>query len=385
MKNGIVSAALVAILSLSAIAAELPPFEPDRPMVVRKLPENPGDHWIWVSDMVWIAMTDGRATLVDADSGTVLGMLSTGYSFNTLSLPREYGEIYSAETYYTRYTRGDRTDVITVYDARELAPLGEIEIPPKRMSTTPKLATASLTDDDRFLAVYNFTPAQSFSIIDVKDRKFVGEIPMAGCALAYPVGPRQFFSLCSNGTVQLLSLTKSGELAQKTDSAVFFSVEDDPITEKGVRLENTWFFPSYLGMLHTIHVTNDGIDIDEPWSLVSEADRNESWRIGGIQHLAIHPKQQRLFALMHQGGPDTHHDPGTEVWVYDLASKTRQQRIKLVGPASSIQVSQDDAPLLYSVIPDVAELVVYDAITGEHLRTVPEISITPSLLQLPTG
>ena len=128
--------------------------------------------------------------MVNADHGTMLGMLSTGYSFNSLTLPREYGEIYSAETYYSRYTRGKRTDVVSIYDAKTLSPTAEIEIPAKRTSTTPKLATASLTDDDRFMAIWNYTPAQSLSIVEVKKREFVGEIPIPGCALAYPAGIR---------------------------------------------------------------------------------------------------------------------------------------------------------------------------------------------------
>ena len=100
--------------------------------IVEMLPDKVGTHWVWVSDMVWNAMPDGRATLVNADNGNMLGMLSTGYSFNSLSLPTEFGEVYSAETYYSRITRGERTDVVSVYDARNLSPIAEIEIPAKR-------------------------------------------------------------------------------------------------------------------------------------------------------------------------------------------------------------------------------------------------------------
>ena len=88
---------------------------------------------------------------------------------------------------------------------------------------------------------------------------------------------------------------------------------------------------------------------------------------------------------MHQGEQDTHHHPGTQVWVYDLETRQRIQRIELRVPATSIEVSQDGAPLLYAVHPNVAELVVYDALSGEHLRIIPEVSITPSLLQLPVS
>lgn len=378
----------VALISAAArigVAADLPPLQPDELGVIRTLPERPGPHWIWVSDMGLIAMTDGRATLIDADSGTMLGMLSTGYSFTSLSIPRRYGQVYSAETYYSRYTRGERTDVVTIYDMESLSPVEEIEIPPKRISTTPILSAVSLTDDDRFMAVYNFTPAQSLSIVDLEARKFVAEVPTPGCALAFPAGKRKFFSLCGNGALELLVLNDSGEAVERRRSPVFFDVLADPITEKGVRLGNRWFFPSYAGVIHTIDLAGEDAAFPETWSLVTSADRDESWRVGGVQHLAVHQDRERLYALMHQGEEDTHHDPGTQVWVYDLNTRERVQRIELRVPAASIQVSQDDAPLLYAVNPEMAELVVYDALSGEHRRTIPEVSITPSLLQLPIG
>ena len=40
-------------------------------------------------------------------------------------------------------------------------PVDEIAIPAKRSSNMPMRASAALTDDDRFLLIYNFTPAQS--------------------------------------------------------------------------------------------------------------------------------------------------------------------------------------------------------------------------------
>jgi len=380
-----VSGFLALLLFNSVFAADPPALLTDRVGIVETLPEKPGPHWVWVSDMVWIAMTDGRATLIDADTGAMLGMLSTGYTFNSLSLPRKYGEIYSAETYYSRYTRGERTDVVTIYDSRNLTPVTEIEIPPKRASTTPKLSTASLTDDDRFMAIWNYTPAQSLSIVDLESREFVGEVATPGCALAFPSGPRHFLVLCGSGTVELIELDDQGQVRERSKSEQFFDVETDPVTEKGVRDGDRWHFVSYEGAIHTVNVVDGKVSFDPTWSLVTEDDREDSWRIGGIQHLAVHSANQKLYALMHQGPKDTHHQFGTEVWVYDLRDQRRVQRFVLNGAAASIQVSQDGQPLMYAVNPDVAELVIYDAQTGAHQRTVSEISITPSLLQLPTG
>ena len=79
--------------------------------------------------------------------------------------------IYSPETYFSRGTRGVRTDVVTLYDAGTLEAVGEIPIPPKRSSNLPMIANAVLTDDERFLLIYNFNPGQSVTVVDTKTRE----------------------------------------------------------------------------------------------------------------------------------------------------------------------------------------------------------------------
>jgi len=107
-------------------------------------------HWVWVNDFVFPHMADGMAYLIDGDSGRYLGTLSTGYSFAHVLLSRDGKLIYSPETYFSRGTRGTRTDVVTLYDAGTLKVSGEITIPPKRASNVPMIANSVLTDDDRF-------------------------------------------------------------------------------------------------------------------------------------------------------------------------------------------------------------------------------------------
>ena len=102
--------------------------------------------------------------------------LSTGYSSPESAYPRTRPEFYLAETFYSRGSRGDRTDVVTIYDLATLAPVGEVGIPPKRAINTLATANVALSDDDRFLAVFNMTPATSLSIVDVQQRAFVAEM-----------------------------------------------------------------------------------------------------------------------------------------------------------------------------------------------------------------
>jgi len=350
--------------------------------VVEQLP-RPGAHWVWVNDVSFFAFPDGRAFVVDGDRGKLLGMLSTGYGFTGVLVPKAGGVVYSPETYFSRGTRGTRTDVVTIYDAARLLPLGEIEIPPKRASVMPMPGAQALTDDDRFLLIYNFTPAQTVTVVDTRSRKFVGEIETAGCALVYPTGPRRFFSICGDGALLETSLTDTGTLAHRARTAELIDVLNDPLSEKGVRRGDTWLFASFEGMLHPLHATNAGVKSERTWPLFTAQELAQHWRTGGLQHLAVHAGSGRLFAIVHQGGPETHKDLGEQVWVYDLASHKHVQTIPTRNKIGSIQVSQDGQPLLFTCSLESNRLDIYDATSGKYLRSVEQLGQTPTMLVLP--
>ena len=372
---------LVWVLSLPVLGqAEIKPEGMPESVV---LSAEPNPHWVWVSDIVFHHMADGKAYLVDGDSGRFLGMLSTGMGFVTLALPSDYSQIYSPETYFSRGTRGKRTDVITFYDPQELKPTFEVVIPPKRFSGMPTHNNFALTDDDRFLIVYNFTPAQSVSIIDVKERRLVGETTTAGCALVLPSGTRSFLMMCGDGSLMTVTLNDAGEVTNKQRNDPFFDPMADPVTEKAVRWGDTWIFVSFKGDVYPVDVSGDQPKPGKSWSLFSAAERGESWRPGGIQHLAVHEASGKLYSLVHQGGNGTHKDPGQDVWVYGLKTQKQIQKIKLDRLSTSIQVSKDDAPLMFSIFIGAPTLDVYDAFSGKHLRSVNEIGFTPTVLQTP--
>lgn len=350
---------------------------------VAQLPAHPSPHWVWINDMDFDSMPDGKAYLVDGDTGRMLGMLSTGYSFNSVLLPKRPGVIYSPETYYSLGTRGVRTDVVTVYDSVHLSPLAEIAIPPKRASILGMSAAAGLTDDDRFLIIYNFTPAQTVTVVDTTTRKLVGEIGIPGCALVYPTGPRSFFSICSDGSLLVTRLTDEGKAASREHTGRLFDPMKDPLTEKGVRLGNTWLFASFGGTIYPLRSTARGIELGPTWPLFTPQELAHRWRTGGLQHLAVQRQSGRLFAIVHQGGPETHKDPGQSVWVYDIASHRKVQEIHLQHPATSIQVSQDAQPLLFACSLDSGTLDIYDGSSGRYLRSVAQVGETPTVLLTP--
>jgi methylamine dehydrogenase heavy chain len=365
------------LLLASVCNAELKPEQ----VTVHKLKDISNPHRVWVNDMVFNFIADGRSTLIDGDTGDYLGMLSTGLMFLSLTIPSHQKEIYAAQTYFTRAHRGERNDFVAVYDAGSLSPLAEIPIPAKRAVTTPSLHHAVLTDNDQFMLIYNFTPVMSVSVVDVKSRKFIAEVESPGCVMVYPTGPRQFNMLCGDGSVFSVVLDKNGKAVKKNKSEPFFDPMKDPVEEEGVRINNQWLYFSNAGDIYPVDVSSAKPSFPDKWSLLSTVDRKELWLPGGVQPLAVNEKTKRLYIVMHQGGKDSHDDPGKEVWVYDLNSKKRIQRIKTKNLVASIHVSRDSEPLLFTSCPGSPSLDIYDALSGDYLRTVNDLGYSPMVLQ----
>jgi len=399
----------------NAAAADL---APEKVGNVFELPAKPGPHWFWASDILL-----HRTALFDGADGRLLGTISSGSAGSGFVIfplfSPAHDEIYIAETYWSRGIRGERTDVVTVYDARTLKPKAEIPIPNKRGEYFPGNASNALSDDGRFMAVFNITPATSLTIVDVKERRFAAEVEAPGCSLAYSAGPRRFFMLCANGSALVVNLDDRGQVTTAERSEPFFDAAKDPITEKAVRRDDEWIFTSYDGVIHTVDVHGPKIAFGPTWSLLEDADRAENWRIGGLQHLAVHAASGRLFTLMHQGPRDTHKDPGTEVWVYDLEERKRVQRFALPSPLVSfiadqaklgpvdapgltermsrwvlgqtlpnpgverILVTQGDKPLLITSSGFPPTITVHDADTGEVRTEVSEPGLGFSLFFTP--
>jgi len=346
---------------------------------VVELEEVMKPHWIWVNDVSFTRPLDGRAYLVDADSGAFLGMVSGGYVQGPLQLSPDAKSFSMVSTYYSRGTRGDRTDVISFYDIKSLDKIDEVVIPPKQMKVLPLLAHSVRTDDDRFQIVTNFTPEQSITVVDVKARKLIGETETPGCTLIYPVSARRFMMLCGDGSMQTATLTDAGTFTLGKASKPFFT-EKDPAHEKPVRIGAAeWLFQTF----DTEAVIVDGSGpipvIKKRWSMIDKD--TTGWRTGGVQPIAYHASTRRLYTLMHEGGPTTRQDPGVEIWVFDATTGKRLQRIAMDGPATTIAVSEDDKPLLYTAMFGVPELAVYDAASGKKLRTIKELGNAITVLQ----
>lgn len=349
--------------------------------IIEQLPEQYPPHWILVQDGSFFNMLDGKLMVVDAASDNVTdrykGMINSAFLANTAQA-RTRPELYVVETFMERGTRGKRSDVFSIYSKQDLALIGEIDVPAKRSSNMPTIFNLALVDNEKLALVYNFTPAASVTVVDLDAREFVGEIPIPGCALAYPMAGRGFSSICADGSLYSVAIGADPGDIETARTAAFFDYENDPLMEKAAPVGSTTYFPSFLGNMYPVDMSGRVAVPGEPWSLLGDDD--EGWRPGGLQLSAV-DSSGRIYLLMHPDGYDgSHKDPGVEVWVYDPATEQRVDRIALDTPLISINVTRDDQPLLVGTNINLA-IDVYDVGSGDYQRTLNDIgSQTPFML-----
>jgi methylamine dehydrogenase heavy chain len=319
----------------------------------------------------------GSGTVVDGDDPRLKVVGTVPMPGNAaLALSRDASRIYVTETYWSHGNRGDRADLLSVYDGRTLELLKEIPLP-GRLLVTAKLGQMGLSDDDALAYVYALVPGSQAHVVDLASGKVLTSVDLSGCALVYPYGPRSFATLCGDGTVGTATLSASGK-AEVAFSPKFFDPDHDPIFENSLvdRTTGEAWLLSFTGKIYPARL-GDKPAVGKPWSINAAAGLPEAgdgvqelaWRPGGGQLMALHRASRRLYVLMHAGNYWTQKSAGTEVWVLDSVRHILIRRIPLAKPAKSIQVTQDAKPMLFAFggEENPASLTTYDAETGRKL------------------
>lgn len=374
--------ALVAgLLALSGTALAQVPESAQLPTAeehtTTTLPE-PSPHWAYIVDPIFPHLVATKVWIVDGDALDVVGMVNGGYLANATLAP-DNSRFYVTETYWSRGTRGERSDMVTTYDARTLEPTGEVLLPEGRFLVVSKKYMAAVTPDGRYALSYNMAPATSVSVVDVENQAYVADIEIPGCALVYPMGPTRFASLCADGSFITVDFADPAN-PDITRGDPWFDAENDPVFEHPgfSQKEGKAYFVSYGGMVYPVDFTGEQPEVGEAWSLLA-ADEQGAWWPGGWQIASYHPGSQRLFVQMHEGGKWSHKDAASEIWVFDVEAQERVQRIELAQAAWSSMVTQDDQPLLFT-LDGGGTTSVYDATTGEHRGDIGETGISPHLI-----
>ena len=368
-----------AMMSLQAGAVEKP-----EELSVAKMPAyNP--HQIYVVDINFSSMTDGRVHIVSGDDGKYLGQIDAGFS-PAVTISPDHKTTYVATTYFSRGSHGTRTDVVETTDNTSLQLTGETVIPPKHGQHVPSTYNPGLSRDGKWLYVANITPATSVTVVNTATKKVTSEIDTDGCVLAYPSGNDRFTSLCESGKALTVVIDANGKEKSRKLSDAFIDVDKDPAFVNAVHDKDNYWFTTFNGNVRSANFSGAAPVFGASWSLVTDDERKAGWRPGGLQQTALHAASQRLFVAMHQGADGSHKDPASEVWVFDLKTHKRIARWKLadqkIDALLSIQVSQDDHPLFYGITTG-SDVVIADATTGKLKYDVKQVGATSSLLLNP--
>lgn len=347
------SLGLIASLAMSTASAQIIPEE-----ISAETMPDPGANW-------FIAKTGNGGYIFDATTGEMQGLLSLSRRTPAVTPYTPRREFYAAESYFSRGVYGERTDILAIYDFENLSPVAEVVIP-NHMARLAVRRHLGLMNNGRYVAVLNMNPGQSVSIVDVEDRVFVYEASTPGCAVIMPVGESDFLQVCGDGTLQLIQLELSGFEENRVRSEVFFNVIEDPIFDRATRSADGWFLITHAGTIFEVGSDGGEINIGDGWSVLQ--DDEEGWRPGGRNEIiAAHQELGLVYVIMHQGGVDTHHEAGDEIWVLDVNTQRRLHRIELDYTASSIMVTQEVEPKL---IVSGDRTHVFDALTFAHERTI---------------
>ena len=324
---------------------------------------------VYVSDVALPHIGDGKLLIIDAQKGKVEGMLATALAGQATRAP-DNSEIYVATTYFSRLNHGERHDQVDIYDPASLLLKAEIPIPNKHAQTLNYRGTVRTSSDGRWLLVQNATPATSITVVDLRERKFVAEIPTPGCWIVLPsqAAPNRFASLCGDGTMLVVTLASDGTLQSQKHTKKFFDPDRDPLFVSAVNAGDHYFFVSYRGSIYGADLGSEEPVFDAPWSVVGPADSKNKWRPGGYQPLAIGADGKQLFLAMHSNGKEgSHKRPAKEIWAVDLPTKKRTQRVS-GSNAIAITGSQGGPPRLFALDGANGSLVTFDA--ASRLRIV---------------
>jgi len=247
--------ALAAALSAGVAAAQAATSKPVPPELPAETLASGGTlaaastERIYVADVMIFNIVDGRLRVFDARAGKLLGMVNTGYAGN-FALSAKADALFVATTYLSRGGRGDRTDVLEVWDTQTLGFKYEVVLPPKRAQTLNYRGMVSVTGNGRFVLVQNATPATSITVVDLAEKKVATEVQTPGCWGSWPASSGARFSmLCGDGKVATVTLDDQGQVADRQLSDKLFDADQDAWFNTAERIGDRFFFISFKGTL----------------------------------------------------------------------------------------------------------------------------------------
>src|SRR5579863_5949483 len=147
------------------------------PSVSTLAPVQP--HWVFVNR----GNGQDGTRIFDGDSGKMRGMVNM-YGQDSFSFDPLGKNFYVAQTIWSKLDRGQRQDMLLVYDVRSLKLVSEIPIP-GRMLIGNRTHNLVITSDGKKALVYNMQPSSSVNVVDLDKHAFERKIELPGCATMF--------------------------------------------------------------------------------------------------------------------------------------------------------------------------------------------------------
>lgn len=356
-------------------ARQLAAGEADEPVVLTA--PKPDARRVYVQDPAHFAAVT-QQFVIDGSSGEVIGMTDGG--FLPHPLPADDGSFLAqVSTVFERIARGKRTDYVEIFDPETLLPTADIELPeaPRFLVGTYQWMNALSPDNSRLL-FYQFSPAPAVGVVDLAGGKFDRMVEVPDCYHIFPASADVFYMNCRDGSLARIDI--SGTEPAVTNTEVFHGEEELLINHPAFSTRSgRLVWPTYTGKIFQMDLTAEGAVFREPVEALTEAERAEGWRPGGWQQTAYHRKSDRIFLLVDQRDQWRHKAASRFVVVLNGAGE-RLAKFELGHEIDSINVSQDDEPLLYALSAGTQTLHIYDAASGEELRSVDQLGRGPQIL-----
>jgi methylamine dehydrogenase heavy chain len=193
--------------------------------------------------------------------------------------------------------------------------------------------------------------------------------------LNYPIGNRRFASLCGDGSSQVVTLNEQGQEASRSRTP-FFDPNAEKLVERAVNVGDTYYFTTTTGTVRPVDFAGEAPKILPSWSLTTDEEKKAGWAPGGWQLMAVAPKLDRLYVLMHDAHePMKWEDPSPLIWAFDLKTHKKLATLQAPVPVWSMQATGDDKPLLLGT--DVeGGLQIFDLKTNTLTGSMPKVAKT---------
>ncbi len=367
----------------AAVDSSLPPLPIEEIGHVKTLPATYPEDWIIVDEANFFNMSAGKLILLDSTetkhSKRIKGIIDKSYLGN-FTLGKKRPEIYIIETFHERGTRGKKTDYLTIYNKETLKIVKEIPWPTDRLQALPERYSMALSGDEKFLYVSNFSPASSFTVVDLDTYTITDTIGTPGCILTYPSGNRGITSICSNGGLLSTVIDDQGKLKSRHTIEPFFDSMKTPIFERPAIVDGIAHFPSFTGVMHDVDLRNDVAKYLGSWSLLTDKEKATNYRPSGLAMIDADDQGLAYIIMQPNGHEGSHQHGGNQVWVFDVVAKKRVSMVNAPSGALSLGVTRGKTPKLIITNGELA-LDVIDPVSGKLIQTLSDFgNVTPLMV-----